>query len=281
MRKQRAFTLIELVMVIIVLGVTSAGIAAFVRGSMQSYVDISSRDKLLSQSRFAIEKMKRELAKAVPNSLRIAGNSTTHCIEFVPINWSTLYTALPITSSDNTLSVVAMYDIDNNPFVLPTGDNFAVVYPTRSEDVYDASNNQISLVTACTDDGDGDCATLDDSDDIVDLTVTDPFATPSPSSRVYLVSGSISYCVTGNQLIRFENDITPTQVLGVVGFPQIADHVVNSLSANPTVSPSADDPFQIFVNSLQRNSVVQVRLRFSLNNEQIAFQHEVHVPNVP
>ncbi|MEC9260142.1 MAG: prepilin-type N-terminal cleavage/methylation domain-containing protein, partial [Pseudomonadota bacterium] len=70
-RHNRGFTLIELVTVIVILGVASAGIASFVRGSMQTYIDVSTREQLLSESRFAIERLKRELRNAVPNSVRI------------------------------------------------------------------------------------------------------------------------------------------------------------------------------------------------------------------
>ena len=43
-RRSRGFTLIELVTVIVILGVASAGIASFVRGSMQTYIDVSTRE---------------------------------------------------------------------------------------------------------------------------------------------------------------------------------------------------------------------------------------------
>lgn len=280
MRNSKGFTLIELITVVIILGVASAGIAAFVRSSMQTYIDVSTREQLLTESRFAIERLKREIANAVPNSVRITGNTSYHCLEFVPINWATVYTRLP-APGNLTMDVVALHDINDVPYSLPTGDNFAVVYPTRSEDVYDATRSKRVNVTACSDDGDGNCNTLDDSDDVVQLTVTGQFAQSSPASRVYLVDRAVSFCVYQNKLIRYENDIITNQLGAFPGLPVLAEHVVNSLSSNPVGSPAEDDPFRIVSTSLQSNAIVEVRLRFVDNGEQIAYQQEIHVANVP
>ena len=280
MRNSKGFTLIELITVVIILGVASAGIAAFVRSSMQTYIDVSTREQLLTESRFAIERLKREIANAVPNSVRITGNTSYHCLEFVPINWATVYTRLP-APGNLTMDVVALHDINDVPYSLPTGDNFAVVYPTRSEDVYDATRSKRVNVTACSDDGDGNCNTLDDSDDVVQLTVTGQFAQSSPASRVYLVDRAVSFCVYQNKLIRYENDIITNQLGAFPGLPVLAEHVANSLSSNPVGNPAEDDPFRIVSTSLQSNAIVEVRLRFVDNGEQIAYQQEIHVANVP
>ena len=80
MRKSQGFSLIELITVIVILGIASAGIASFVRGSMQTYIDVSTREQLVTESRFAIERLKREIANAVPNSVRITGNTNYHCL---------------------------------------------------------------------------------------------------------------------------------------------------------------------------------------------------------
>lgn len=282
MRRAQGFTLIELITVVIILGVASAGIAAFVRGSMQTYIDVSTRDQLMSESRFAIERLKRELPSAVPNSIRLTGNTGYHCLEFVPINWATVYTRLP-ESTDSTyeIDVVALHDINDVPYTLPSGDSYAVVYPTRSEDVYDGTQGQRVNVNDCSDDGDGDCATLDDSDDIVQLEVSGLITQSSPGSRVYLVDHAVSYCVYDNKLIRYTNDLVKTQAGAFPGLPVIAEHVANTLSSDPVNSPQEDDPFRVISSSLQSNAIVEVRLRFIDNNEQIAYHQEIHVANVP
>lgn len=282
MNRSRGFTLIELIVVVVILGVVGVGIASFVRSSMQIYIDVGEREQLLTESRFALERLSRELRTAVPNSVRLSGNSTEHCIEFVPINWSSVYTVLPLQpSSDTLLEIVFPTDIDGNVFQFSGGDNFAVVYPLRPSDVYDASNQKRQLISACSDDGDGDCSTKENGVETMDLTVASSFPEASPASRAYLVNRSVSFCVTGGRLVRFENDIVAAQASSPVNSPIIAEHVVNTLSANPALAPGADDPFRIFEASLQANAVVQIRLRFEDNEEIIGYQQEVHLANVP
>ena len=281
MRKSNGFTLIELVIVVTILGVVGVGIASFVRSSMQIFIDVGEREQLLTESRFAIERMSRELRNAVPNSVRVAGNSTEHCIEFVPINWSSVYTVLPLLpSSDTTLSIVFPSDIDGNVYSLPGGDHFALVYPLRTEDVYDASNQKRQLISACTDGGDGNCNTKDGVE-TVDLTVASAFPEESPASRAYLIDRSVSFCITNGRLVRFENDIVTAQASAPVNAAVIAEHLVNTLSSNPITAPGVDDPFRVFDSTLQANAVIQLRLRFEDNEEVIGYQKEVHLSNVP
>ena len=281
MTKARGFTLVELITVIVILGVVGIGIASFVRGSMQIYLDVNTREALLTESRFAIERMTRELRRAVPNSIRIRGDSTQHCIEFVPSQFSTIYTELPVQpSTETTVSLVFPYDIDGNVFDIDSTD-FAIVYPRRSEDVYDLSRNKRKIITSCSDDGDGNCSTRDDSDDIIQIEVDDAFAERSPASRLYFADGSVSFCVLSGVLVRFENDIEISQAVGSLASARLATDVVNVLSSNPVVAPQQDDPFTYFAATLQRNAVVQLRLRFARDGEQVEWHQEVHIANVP
>ncbi|WP_218309328.1 PulJ/GspJ family protein [Alteromonas antoniana] len=281
MTKARGFTLVELITVIVILGVVGIGIASFVRGTMQIYLDVNTREALLTESRFAIERMTRELRRAVPNSIRIRGDSTQHCIEFVPSQFSTIYTELPVQpSTETTVSLVFPYDIDGNVFDIDSTD-FAIVYPRRSEDVYDLSRNKRKIITSCSDDGDGDCSTRDDSDDIIQIEVDDAFAERSPASRLYFADGSVSFCVLSGVLVRFENDIEISQAVGSLATARLATDVVNVLSSNPVVAPQQDDPFTYFAATLQRNAVVQLRLRFARDGEQVEWHQEVHIANVP
>lgn len=281
MRRQRGFTLVELITVIVVLGVLSIGSANFVRSAMGIFTDVNDRQQLLMQSRFALERMKRELRNAAPNSFRISGNGAMHCLQFVPVDWSTVYTSLPAAGSSADVDVMAMHDIDNNPYVISSGTR-ALVYPVRPEDIYQSGSGRIQTVTSCSDDGaDNACHTLDDSDGIVQLDVADGFATTSPASRLYLVSQAVSFCVTNNRLVRFTSAISDTQPLAPVSADVLAANLVNTLSASPATVAGNDDPFQVYAANLQRNASVQLRLRFSINEEPLNYLQEVHSNNVP
>ena len=281
MRRSQGFTLVELITVIVILGVLSIGSANFVRSAMGVFTDVNDRQQLLTQSRFALERVKRELRNAAPNSFRITGNSAIHCLQFVPVDWSTVYTSLPLTGSSDDVDVVAMHDIDNIPYTLASGSQ-ALVYPVRPEDIYQSGSGRIRSINSCTDDGtDSACHTLDDSDGIVQLDVADGFASTSPASRLYFVSQAVSFCVTNNQLVRFTSPISAVQPLAPVSADVLADNMTNTLSANPAAVAGSDDPFQVYAANLQRNASVQLRLRFTINAEPLNYLQEVHSTNVP
>lgn len=279
MRKQHGFSLVELITVIVILGAVSVGIATFMRNTLDIYVSVSTREQLLTETRFAIERMTRELRQAVPNSVRINGNSNQHCLEFVPANFITRYTNLPLQpANDNEVDILFPAYADQSPYPRQSSE-YALVNPTSAQDVYDTSNNKLQLITACSDDGDGNCATFDDSDEIVQLTVSDSFADDSPSSRLYFLDRSINYCVLAGTLHRFTNDIVVNQAFASSAFPRLAVDVVNELSSNPGVAPGADDPFQFRTSA--SNGVVQLRLRFARGDEDITYNQEVQLGNQP
>ena len=58
----RGFTLVELVMVILLLGVMATFSSQFIGIGTQIYGDASRREQLMSDARFAMERLNRELA---------------------------------------------------------------------------------------------------------------------------------------------------------------------------------------------------------------------------
>lgn len=281
--RSKGFTLIELVMVLVVLAIVSIGITQFIRSSTQIFIDTSERERLLRDGSFAVERINREIASAIPNSVRLAGNAGVHCLQFVPSKWSTFYLELPVEpTSDVTVSVTEMHDIDGNIFVPTANSDLAFVYPTSSVDIYSASSAQRQVISACADDGDGNCATDDDSDGVIELTVVDGFEQSSPAKRLYVGSSTINYCVRNNALYRHESSISETQTVFSSGGVLMAENMGNQLSANPNV-PNANDlnPFRIVDASLRRNAYTQTQFVFVRDGESMTFTQEIHIPNVP
>ncbi len=281
--KSTGFTLIELVMVLVVLAIVSIGITQFIRSSTQIFIDTSERERLLREGSFAVERINREIASAIPNSVRLAGNAGVHCLQFVPSKWSTFYLDLPIEpSTDTSFSVIEMHDIDGNIFVPTNNSDLAFVYPTSSFDIYSVSSAQRQVISACDDDGDGNCATDDDSDGVIELTVADAFEQSSPAKRLYIGSSTVNYCARNNALYRHESSISDTQPIFTSGGVLMAENMGNQLSANPN-SPSSNDlnPFRIVDASLRRNAYTQTQFIFVRDGESMTFTQEIHIPNVP
>ncbi|HFE37226.1 MAG TPA: type II secretion system protein [Gammaproteobacteria bacterium] len=71
LKKPTGFTLIEMIIVIVLLGVISAILTPFISKAMQAYGASKARSDLVSKGRLAMERMAREIRHVVPNSLSV------------------------------------------------------------------------------------------------------------------------------------------------------------------------------------------------------------------
>jgi len=78
--KRHGFTLVELIIVIVLLGIISAVLAPVILTNIRAYSDTRSRNELVARGRLSLERLSREIHQAIPNSLRLVTSST---IEFV------------------------------------------------------------------------------------------------------------------------------------------------------------------------------------------------------
>lgn len=80
-RQEQGFTLIELVMVMVLLGILSASFLVFFRPMLDAYVDAQRRADLSDLADTALRRMMQELRTAVPNSVNLVNQN---CFQFVP-----------------------------------------------------------------------------------------------------------------------------------------------------------------------------------------------------
>jgi MSHA biogenesis protein MshO len=91
----------EAVVVMVVIGILSAGIAVFMTRPIEGYVDAVRRAELTDQADVALRRMARDIRLALPNSLRLKDSSNvtvtscsagTDCaIEFIKTKWGGRY----------------------------------------------------------------------------------------------------------------------------------------------------------------------------------------------
>ncbi len=271
LKVNKGFTLMELILVIMILGIMATGISGFISLSTQTYVNASSRDELIGNARFVIERLNRELRNAVPNSIRIKNDGGVHCIQFTPIKASTIYTDIPVfpEPASKILSVIPFNDNEGIPYQCDAScSDLVTVYPLNEGDIYDdatTTNGKIFPVAS------------------VDSTVTPwtlnvvnnvAFDENSPTQRVYITNEQVSYCAHPGLIIRYTDSISS----GVQSIPTstrfyMAGYLVNNYSGQP--------PFNYQSATLKRNAVVQLHLEFTNEGENYTFDHEVHLQNVP
>lgn len=245
---QVGFTLVELVMVIVLLGVVGVGMSSLISTSVQAYVDVARRDDLTQQGRYAVERMTRELRNALPGSVRISssgGANPTQCLEFVPIVAASSYLDLPVSAAANSFEAVAF------GFSADAGTTYyAAVFTTAEIDVYGAAANNALRIISTVSSAVGGKRTIS-------FPNPGQFPQASPQRRFYIVASPVSFCAQDNLLTRHADyaysmtqSLPPTNGVTLARYIRTQENGVTYSVFNYT--PGA----------LQRSGTVQMDLRF-------------------
>jgi MSHA biogenesis protein MshO len=272
--KRAGFTLIEMVTVILILGIIVVGVSSFVIFGTRIFVESSAVDQVLSQSRFGIERMTRDIRSAMPNSMRVltATDGSYQCLELLPISASTSYLDAPFVpqSAKNTLTAIkSIRPINAAQSVL--------IYPLTTTEIYHPLGTTAKRFIVQSVAASGDQLTIT-------LTQNVRFTEASPLKRLYLANNPLSYCfinTTNNVELRLyqnygykTNQPSPTMSPTEMGNGVLmAQNITNTLTVNPAVilTPS----------TLVTNAIVHLQPVFSVNGETFQYNHQVQVMNVP
>lgn len=281
-KKIRGFSLIEIIVVIVILGVLATGVSTFINFGTQIYTDSTDREQVVSSARFAIERLNREIRSAVPNSVRINANNligagAKQCIEFTPIVLSAIYTdiaVVPEPASDE-IKVIAF---DEGLFNGGFSSNLSVgVYILGANELYGGSSGKVFTLLNNTIVKSGNEWTLK-------LNGVGTFAEDSPTERLYFFnqSESISYCVQNTRLTRHQGYTPDTDGTPIVTASAPAVLMAENIDLfDDSTPPVFQQPFEVYNATLLRNSLVLVKLTFNRNNESVVFNNEIQVSNVP
>lgn len=262
---QHGFTMIELIMVIVIMGVIGSMVAVFMKSPIDAYFDSARRAALTDAADTTVRRMARDIRKALPNSLRVPNNQ---CLEFIPTKAGGRYRAEELVAGDNTSLNFSAADASFNMLgsnnALPVNqrivqDDVIAVYNLgiTGADAYNQDNT--SRVSAAPVDGAETRIPIDNK----------LFPLASGSHRFHVIPSSekiVAYVCSGDKLYRTASN-TFTSACPTTG-AVLADKV-NSCN------------FVYNGSDLQRNALVKLTVKFTHNNETVSLYHEVHVDNTP
>lgn len=84
----RGFTLVEVIIVMVIVGIIAGAMVLFIRLPVQNYVDSVARADMVDEADTAIRRISREMRQALPNSFR---TDIANTIEFIPSTAGGLY----------------------------------------------------------------------------------------------------------------------------------------------------------------------------------------------
>ncbi|NIR58080.1 MAG: prepilin-type N-terminal cleavage/methylation domain-containing protein [Gammaproteobacteria bacterium] len=288
------FSLVELIVVIVVAGIVATVVAGVIVRPTEGYIDLSRRAGLVDAAEAALQRLARDIRRALPNSIRVSGGNV---IEMISVADAARYRddpppgdpdkRLELTQADEEFNALGLlnnlsFAIPDCPATVARSDLRLVVYHTgdagadayADDPVITPAGRQLDF---CTDTG------LAASDDEHHIRIAAPghrFTLESPAQRIYAVDTPVTYhCddATANDVVRFWDypiqDPQLTSRGALQGEPGVREALLTEhvTGCRFTYQPGTS----------QRAGLVTLEIELSNASETITLLHQVHVGNAP
>lgn len=271
--RQRGFTLVELIMVIVLMGVIGGMVAVFMKSPIDAYVASAQRAALTDVADTTMRRIARDIHKALPNSVR--NPPSNQCIEFIPTKTGGRYraveqalgddTSLNFSAADATFNMLGLNSALTDQAIAP-GDLVAVYnLGITGSDAYAGDNTAVvSSVVAGT-------------ETTVALAPAKQFPLPSGSNRFHVIPGTekiVSFVCANGNLYRNANYAYPASIGAATACPTTGGAILAKNVGCTFVYNGSD---------LQRNGLIQMTITLTdpTSLEAVSLYQEVHVDNSP
>lgn len=282
------FTLVETVVTIAIMGILLSIVAVFLVRPIEGYRDLSRRAALVEAAESALQRMRRDIRSALPNSVRITNTASGYALELIPVLDAARYTAqqaaalndeeLDVTGTDDqfdvqhcfrntTTATTASIRIVINNLATTTSNN-AYTAPAGPNTVITPISTAVTISSSAT------CPTSGFAH--VTLNPGYNFLGHSNNRRLYVVTQPLSYlCDTaGGTLTRYYNyPITATQPTTAAGF--VALNASSALATDRVTACSVTTT----TSDVRNRAIVTLSLTLGESGEEIRLVHQVQTDN--
>ena len=261
--RERGFTLTEAIIVIVITGILFAAVAIFIQSPVKGYFDTVRRADLVDIADSALQRIRRDVRLALPNSARIANSGGRTYLEFLLTSGGGRYRADGPGNVFVAGSSITSFDV-LGPMPTFSGGESIVVFNLFADPSATSANAYA-----------GDNRTLYSSNTATTITfAAKTFPFDSPAHRFQVIQYPVTYeCnPTGGVLRRYWGyaiaSSQPTPPGGIVS---------QALLANNVSSCS----FDYAAGASQRNAMLVMSISLLLGGETVSLFNQVHVNNVP
>lgn len=267
--RQRGFTLIEAIVVIVITGIIASSISIFMVGPVKGYFDTARRVEMSDIADTALRRIARDVQAALPNSVRVSGSEF---LEFVPIVAAGRYRSEKgVAIADDPLDFRDAsddsFDVLGPVVTVENGDSIVIFNMGQSgADVYDGTSRRIVA------------APVGIVSNVTFTSSGTQFPYSSPGSRFQVVSTAVTYACDGvGNLWRYSNyaiqNPQPTSISALNSLVSVTKALIASNVTTCSITYTSG--------VLERNGLVSINLAITEQGETVTLLHQVNVINTP
>jgi MSHA biogenesis protein MshO len=277
MPKIQGFTLVELILVMVIIGILAAVSGDVITKPVKAYLTMESRASLADNAELALRRMQRDIRRALPNSIRVSSDGLT--LEMLHTLDGGRYRGRPDISATAGAGLCSENPADDVLDFTGVDDCFEVMNELNQFNPQATSGQ--SLVIYNLGYGEGDAyaghnrATLQNSGKPGIITF-EPLVFPlrSPQQRFYIVDTPILY----------RCDLKSGELLRYSGYPINASmqSPPEKITGNKLSNQVSQCRFNYADASATRSGLVSLSLTLGMHqDETIQLVQQIHVDNVP